>query len=227
MNTVFSPQPQIVLPVSGLASVFPVHRVYCVGHNYTSYATVTSNGSIQEPFFSTKPTNSLVPEGGDIAYPAMTCDLQHEIELVVALCEGGENISPSKAMACVFGYAAGLDLTRRDLLAQARGKGHPWDMSKAFNQSAPISAILPLEKCGSLRATSIWLKVNGELRQDDSLSNMLWEIPEIISNLSAYVCLKPGDLIFTGTPAGASALFRGDHVVGGIEGVGEISIRVV
>ena len=227
MNYVFPPAAQVVLPVVGGDAVFPVRRVYCVGQNYSEHVTEMGGDTRQPPFFFSKPADALVPGGGDVAYPPMTDKLQHEVELVVALARGGANISPDQALGCVFGYAIGFDMTRRDLQAQAKGKGQPWDMSKGYDQSGPISAVSPVKEGGHPVNGAIWLKVNGELRQSGNIAQMTWKVAEVIANLSSYVCLASGDLIFTGTPAGVSTVVRGDVLEGAVEGIGELRIRLV
>ena len=227
MPTVFPPAAPVVLPVAGEAALFPVRRVYCVGQNYADHVVEMGGDTRQPPFFFSKPADAVVAGGGDVTYPSMTSKLQHEVELVVALAHGGANITVDKALACVFGYAVGLDLTRRDLQASAKEKGRPWDMSKGFDQSAPISAIAPAVAVGHPQAGAIWLKVNGELRQNGDLAQMSWKVAEVIANLSQYVTLAPGDLIFTGTPAGVSTIVRGDVLEGGVAGVGELRIELV
>lgn len=227
MNYVFPPAAQVVLPVVGSDAVFPVRRVYCVGQNYSEHVTEMGGDTRQPPFFFSKPTDALVPGGGDVAYPPMTDKLQHEVELVVALGKGCSNISPDQALECVFGYAVGFDMTRRDLQFQAKGKGQPWEMGKGLDQGGPISAVRPVGEGAHPAKGPIWLKVNGELRQSGDLAKMTWKVAEVIANLSAYVCLAPGDLIFTGTPAGVSTVVRGDVLEGAVEGVGELRIRLV
>jgi fumarylpyruvate hydrolase len=227
MNHAIPPAPQVVLPVVGSEAVFPVRRVYCVGQNYSDHVTEMGGDARQPPFFFSKPADALVPGGGDVAYPPMTSKLQHEVELVVALGKGGGNISPDEALDCVFGYAVGFDLTRRDLQAQAKEKGHPWEMGKGFDQGGPISAVLPVSTGGHPAKGSIWLKVNGELRQTGDIAQMTWNVAEVIANLSGFVRLAPGDLIFTGTPAGVSTIVRGDVLEGAVEGVGELKITLV
>ena len=227
MNYVFPPAAQVVLPVVGSDAVFPVRRVYCVGQNYSEHVTEMGGDTRQPPFFFSKPADALVPGGGDVAYPPMTDKLQHEVELVVALGKGGSNISPDQARECVFGYAIGFDMTRRDLQFQAKGKGQPWDMGKGFDQGGPISAVRPVGAGAHPGKGAIWLKVNGELRQSGDIAQMTWKVAEVIANLSTYVCLAPGDLIFTGTPAGVSTVVRGDVLEGAVEGVGELRIRLV
>ena len=223
MHNVLAP----TVPVVGDSAAFPVRRIYCVGQNYAEHAVEMGGDGRQPPFFFSKPADALVAGGGDLRYPPMTENLQHEIELVVALEQGGANIPVDQALACVYGYAVGLDLTRRDLQAAAKANGRPWDMSKGFDQSAPISAIAPATVIGHPQTGAIWLKVNGELRQSGDLAQMLWKVAEVIANLSQYVALAAGDLIFTGTPAGVSTIVRGDVLEGGVAGVGELRIRLV
>ena len=227
MNYVFPPAPPTSVPVAGSAARFPVRRVYCVGRNYADHAKEMGADTREPPFFFSKPADALVPGGGDVAYPPATGNLQHEVELVVALGRGGANIPAAEALDCVFGYAVGFDLTRRDLQQRSKEKGHPWDMGKGFDQSAPIGDIQPVAAIGHPERGAIWLKVNGELRQDGSLARMAWKVAEVIANLSTYVALAPGDLIFTGTPAGVSTIVRGDTLEGGIDGVGELRARLV
>ena len=227
MSYVFPPAPQVVLPVASSTDVFPVRRVYCVGRNYADHAAEMGADSREPPFFFSKPADALVPGGGEVTYPPMTDNLQHEVELVVALGKGGSNIPLDQALDCVFGYAIGFDLTRRDLQSQAKDKGHPWDMGKGFDQGGPISALRPAGKVGHPEKGGIWLKVNGESRQSGDLSQMTWKVSEVIANLSSYIALMPGDLIFTGTPAGVSTVVRGDVLEGGIEGLGELKITLV
>jgi fumarylpyruvate hydrolase len=181
----------------------------------------------EAPFFFTKPADAIVPEGGDVPYPPATADLHHEVELVVALQSGGADIAAADALAHVYGYAVGIDLTRRDLQAEAKEKGRPWDMAKGFDCSAPLSALKPAEEIGHPSAGAITLAVNGETRQRGDLADMIWSVPEIIAALSALVRLAPGDLIFTGTPAGVGAAARGDALHAGIAGVAELDIRLV
>ena len=227
MSYVFPPAPQVVLPVASSTDVFPVRRVYCVGRNYADHAAEMGADSREPPFFFSKPADALVPGGGEVTYPPMTDNLQHEVELVVALGKGGSNIPLDQALDCVFGYAIGFDLTRRDLQSQAKDKGHPWDMGKGFDKGGKISALRPAGKVGHPEKGGIWLKVNGESRQSGDLSQMTWKVAEVIANLSSYIALMPGDLIFTGTPAGVSTVVLGDVLEGGIEGLGELKITLV
>ena len=226
MNTVISPIPPVILPVAGSTSGFPVRRVYCVGQNYAEHAAEMGSDGRQPPFFFSKPPDALVL-GGEVAYPPMTEKLQHEVELVIALGQGGANIPVEQALDHVFGYTIGLALTRRDLQASAKEKKQPWDMSKGFDQSGPIAAIQPVTRVGHPNKSSIWLKVNGEMKQQGNLSQMTWSVAEIIANLSTYVRLAPGDLIFSGTPSGVSTIVRGDQLEGSIEGVSDLKIRLV
>lgn len=227
MDYVFPPAARSSVPVAGSTARFPVRRVYCVGRNYADHAREMGADTREPPFFFSKPADALVPDGGDVAYPQATADLQHEVELVVALAKGGANIPLERALDCVFGYAVGFDLTRRDLQQRSKDKGQPWELGKGFDRSGPISAIRPVAVVGHPARGAIWLKVNGELRQNGDLLQMSWKIGEVIANLSGYVALAPGDLIFTGTPAGVSAVVRGDVLEGGVADVGELQIRLV
>lgn len=227
MSYVFPPAAPVSVPVAGSAARFPVRRVYCVGRNYADHAAEMGADTREPPFFFSKPADALVPGGGDVAYPPATANLQHEVELVVALGRGGANIPPAAALDCVFGYAVGFDLTRRDLQSRAKDKGRPWDMGKGFDQGGPIGAIVPVASSGHPARGAVWLKVNGELRQNGDLAQMSWKVAEVIANLSQYVELAPGDLVFTGTPAGVSTVQRGDVLEGGVDGVGELKIRLV
>jgi fumarylpyruvate hydrolase len=227
MNYVFPPAPQVSVAVAGSDSRFPVRRVYCVGRNYADHAKEMGADTREPPFFFSKPADALVPGGGDVPYPLATNNLQHEVELVVALAKGGANIPLDQALSCVFGYAVGFDLTKRDLQQRAKDKGHPWDMGKGFDQGGPVGAIQPVSAVGHPARGAVWLKVNGELRQNGDLEQMSWKVAEVIANLSLYVALAAGDLIFTGTPAGVSTIVRGDVIEGGVAGVGELRIMLV
>ena len=227
MNYLFPPAAQRALSIEGSAALFPVRRVYCVGQNYAEHAVEMGGDGRQPPFFFAKPSDALVPGGGDVAYPPMTVNLQHEVELVVALGKGGRDISADCALDCVYGYTVGFDLTRRDLQLRAKAKGQPWEMAKGFDQGAPIGRIVAASASGHPASGTIWLKVNGELKQSGDLAQMSWKVAEIIANLSTYVALEAGDLIFTGTPAGVSTVGRGDVLEGGIDGVGELSVRLI
>ena len=226
MNPVIPPAPQVVLPVVGSDAVFPVRRVYCVGQNYAAHVAEMGGDGREPPFFFSKPADALVPGGGRVAYPPRTGNLQHEVELVVVLGKGGSEIPVAQAFDHVFGYAVGIDLTRRDLQAQAKEKGRPWDLSKGFDQSGPVSAVLPVAQSGHPAGGRIWLKVNGAIKQDGDLGQMTWKVAEIIANLSTYVTLAAGDVIFTGTPSGVSTIVRGDLLECGIDGVGTLEARL-
>lgn len=217
---VLPPHPIPSLEVSGTNARFPVHRIYCVGRNYAAHAREMGHDPNREPpFFFLKPADAIVGNHQTIPFPTRTNNLHHEIELVVALGRGGKNIPAAQALECVFGYAVGNDLTRRDLQAEARDKGRPWATAKGFDRSAIVSAIRPAEQIGHPSRGRIWLSVNGELRQEGDLADLIWSVPEIIAELSTLFELAAGDLIFTGTPAGVSALKPGDRMEGGIEGV--------
>lgn len=220
MSYEFAPPMAPSVEIAGASTRFPVHRIYCVGRNYAAHAREMGADPAREPpFFFSKPADAVVPNGAPVPYPPRTANLHHEIELVVAIGEGGRNIPVASALAHVFGYAVGNDLTRRDLQAAAKDKGQPWDTSKGFDHSAPLSAIRRVADVGHPARGAIWLEVNGQPRQRADLCEMIWSVPEIVSELSTLYELKPGDLVFTGTPAGVGPLARGDSLVGGIEGL--------
>lgn len=224
----FDPPPPIALPVQGAAALFPVHRVYCVGRNYADHAIEMGHDPSREPpFFFQKNPDNLLPPGNDFPYPSRTADVHFEVELVVALSEGGQDIAASNALGLVFGYAVGLDMTRRDLQGEAKKLGRPWEVGKAFEASAPCSAIHRAAEIGHPARGAIWLDVDGVRRQEGDLAQMIWKVPEMIAVLSTLFTLQPGDLIFSGTPAGVGAVARGNRLSGGAEGVGEIDLRVV
>lgn len=232
MNFVFAPHPVATLPVVGMTQRFPVRRIFCVGRNYADHAremgALDQAEGREPPFFFSKPGDALVGGADEVsvAYPPQTRNLHHEVELVVALGAGGANVAVDAAPGLIFGYAVGLDLTRRDMQAKAKEKSHPWDMSKGFDQSAVAGAICPVASCGHPAAGRIWLTVNGQLRQEGDLSAMMWKVAEVIANLSTLVCLAPGDLIYTGTPAGVGPIGRGDVLEGGVDGVGSLRARI-
>ncbi len=206
---------------------FPIRRVFCVGRNYGAHAReMGSDPNREPPFFFTKPADAVVPARGAVPYPPATQDLHHEVELVVALGAGGANIDPARALELVWGYGVGLDLTRRDLQAIAKDSGRPWDMAKGFDASAPCSDLVPASRLGHPQDARIWLEVNGELRQQGNLNEMIWPIPDVIAALSRLVTLAPGDLIYTGTPAGVAALKPGDRLRGGVDGVAEFALSI-
>lgn len=216
------------VPVHGTSALFPVRRIYCIGRNYADHAREMGMDPNREPpFFFGKPHDVVVPRGGEIAYPPATSNLHYEVELVVALAKGGRDIPVSDALGCVYGYAVGIDLTRRDLQAKSKEKGQPWDAAKGFDQSAPLSPITPVSACGHLETGAIWLSVNGTEKQRGSLSQMTWSVPEVIAHVSGFVALAPGDLIFTGTPAGVGPVVPGDRIRCGIDGLGELEILLV
>ena len=223
----FHPAPVVSLPVRGTAALFPVRRVFCVGRNYAAHAREMGHDPDREPpFFFTKPPEAVVAPGDPLPYPPATSDLHHEVELVVALAEGGRDLSAESALELVFGYAVGIDLTRRDLQADAKKLGRPWDAAKAFAGSATCSEIVPVERIGHPTHGRIALSVEGQLRQDGDLAQMIWKTPEILVELSKLWTLAPGDLIFTGTPAGVGPLQTGDRVACEIEGVDQLTVTV-
>jgi len=215
----FLPPPIPSVEISGTEQRFPVHRIYCVGRNYAEHAReMGSDPKVEPPVFFTKPADAIVPSGGAIPYPPRTANLHYEVELVVAIGGAGRNIAAGQARRHIFGYAVGNDLTRRDLQGASKKKGLPWDTGKAFDASAPIGAIRPVS-LGHVERGRIWLAVNGEIRQQSDVSEMIWGVPEIIAELSTLFELKAGDLIYTGTPAGVGPLNPGDRIECGIEGL--------
>jgi fumarylpyruvate hydrolase len=225
-HVVQAPAP-VSVPVQGTQSRFPVHRIYCVGRNYAAH-TIEMGGdpNREAPFFFQKNPDSVVLDGGDFPYPPRSSNVHHEIELVVALGKGGKDIPIESALEHVYGYAVGLDMTRRDLQDECKKAGRPWEIGKAFEQSAPMTEIVPASKIGHPENGAIWLKVNGELRQEGDLNHMIWKVPEMISYLSGLFELQPGDLIMSGTPSGVGAIVRGDAMEGHIEGVGTLHTKV-
>lgn len=224
---VISPPAVTAVPIAG-GSVFPVRRVFCVGRNYAEHAReMGSDPGREPPFFFMKPADALLLNDADMPYPPQSKQLHHEMELVVAIGEGGANIAEADALAHVWGYAAGLDMTRRDLQNAAKKEGKPWDMGKGFDYSAPIGLMVPASKIGHPVTGLIELKVNGKVRQISDLSKMIWNVPETIAYLSGLVKLAPGDLIYTGTPENVAAVERGDLLEGVVEGVGTVKTRIV
>ena len=223
------PAPAIVsLAVEGSSARFPVNRIYCVGRNYAEHAREMGHDPNKEaPFFFMKPSTAIVTDGGDFPYPSLSKDVHHEMEMVVAIGKGGSNISSAKALEHVYGYGVGLDMTRRDLQGEAKKMGRPWDTGKAFDYSAPCSALLPAAKIGHPSTGEIVLEVNGEVRQKSDLSQLIWNVPDTIAFLSTLFELQPGDLIYSGTPAGVAAVKKGDVMTGRVAGVGSISVKVV
>lgn len=228
---VFEPQATVALPVVGSDKLFPVRRVYCVGRNYAEHAKEMGFTGREDPFFFCKPADALIPipagQPGKMPYPVKTSNLHYEMELVVALDRGGRDIPVEKANDCIFGYALGLDMTRRDLQGEAKKQGRPWEVGKGFDQSGPIGSIHPRTATGTLSEGNISLHVNGQQKQTSDLSQMIWNIPESISYLSGLFELKAGDLIFTGTPEGVGAVVKGDKLVGQIAGLGEFEVHIV
>lgn len=205
---------------------FPVRRIFCVGRNYEEHAREMGNDTREAPFFFTKPADAVVDCPCTLPYPSLTQDLHHEIELVIAIGAGGSNIAPENVQNHIWGAGVGIDLTRRDVQQEAKDKRRPWDMGKGFDQSAPMSCIVPIADVPSLRKGKIWLNVNGERRQDGDINDMIWSVNEHIAILSQAVALAPGDIVMTGTPAGVAAVVPGDIMTGGVDGIGEISVTI-
>jgi fumarylpyruvate hydrolase len=230
MSFVFTPAAAASVPVVGRAERFPVHRIYCVGRNYVEHAKEMGFTGREPPFFFLKPADAALPvnagETGVMAYPSLTKDLHHEIELVVAIGAGGRNIKAADAHKHIWGYAVGLDMTRRDLQGEMKKQGRPWCIGKAFDQSAPIGPITPAAQAGDVANAEIYLQVNGQDRQRSNVSKLIWNIGEIIEHLSAAWDLQPGNLIYSGTPEGVAAVVAGDTLVGGITGLGTLSVKI-
>ena len=215
------------LAVAGSADSFPVRRIFCVGRNYVEHQKEMGGDGREAPFFFIKSAHALVPGGGNVHYPSKTANLHYETEMVVALAKGGRRIAAKKANENVFGYGVGLDLTRRDLQQWGKDHGRPWDFGKDFDEAAPCSALAPASGSGHPAKGSIWLKVNGKERQRANLGDMIWSVPEQIAYLSEYYTLEPGDLIYSGTPAGVGPVKPGDELHAGIDGVGELRVKIV
>lgn len=227
MKTVFDLK-QTTLPVQGTDARFPVNRVYCVGRNYAEHAKeMGADPSREAPFFFGKPADAVFVPTGEVPYPTRTSDLHHEVELVVALHKGGSSLTLEQAREAVYAYAVGIDFTRRDLQADAKKQGRPWDTAKGFDFSGPVSELVPVSKTGWLEKGAITLSLSDHPKQRGDLSDMIWKVDEIIAELSAYYTLKAGDVIFTGTPAGVSAVNKGDEVDARIDGVGRLVFRMV
>ena len=230
MSYVFNPAPVVSVPVFGSALSFPVHRIYCVGRNYEEHAKEMGFSGREAPFFFMKPADALVVvkpgETGNMPYPTLTRNLHHEIELVVALGKGGKNIAAADAHKHIFGYAVGLDMTRRDLQNEMKKLGRPWSISKGFDHSAPIGAITPAADAPDIASAEILLQVNGEQRQRSQIAKLIWNISEVIEHLSAAWELQSGDLIYTGTPEGVGAVVAGDSMSAGITGLQSITVTV-
>lgn len=230
MSYVFSPPPLASVPVIGSADRFPVHRIYCVGRNYAEHAKEMGFTGREPPFFFMKPADAVlvVNEGdtGALPYPSLTANLHHEIELVVAIGKGGKNIAAADALQHIYGYAIGLDMTRRDLQNDMKKQGRPWCIGKGFDDSAPIGPITPAAQAGDVAQAAIWLNVNGQERQRSHVSQLIWSIAETIEHLSSAWMLQPGDLIYTGTPEGVGAVVQGDALEAGIDGLGTLRLRI-
>jgi fumarylpyruvate hydrolase len=230
MSYVFNPAPTVSVPVLGRPERFPVHRIYCVGRNYEDHAIEMGHTGREPPFFFMKPADALVlVNPGEVAtlpYPSLTKNLHHEIELVVAIGTGGKNIKAADALQHIFGYAVGLDMTRRDLQNEMKKQGRPWCIGKAFDASAPIGPITPAAAVGDITQAEIYLQVNGQERQRSQLSKLIWNIAETIEHLSAAWSLQSGDLIYTGTPAGVGAVVAGDTLLGAVTGLASITLTV-
>lgn len=227
LSYVIAPAPVAYLPIAGSAQVFPVRRIYCVGRNYAEHAIEMGSDPTREPpFYFAKPADAVVINGADMPYPSVTKSLHHEMELVVAIGTGGTDIAVADALKHVWGYCAGLDMTRRDIQNEAKKTGRPWDMGKGFDHSAPMGALVPAAGVDPSKG-KIELTVNGKVRQTSDLSKLIWSVPEVIANLSQLVRLEAGDLIMTGTPEGVAAVERGDLLEGFVEGVGEVRCKIV
>jgi fumarylpyruvate hydrolase len=231
MGYVIAAAGQAVVPIDGSTDLYPVHRIYCVGRNYADHAKEMGFSEREAPFFFMKPADAVLPAAAgtvaEMPYPGETSNLHHEIELVVAIGRAGREIAQSHAASHIWGYAVGLDMTRRDLQFALRDKGRPWDVAKGFDCSAPISPLRPIASTGEITAGAIWLEVNGQKRQSSDVSKLIWNVNETIEHLSRYYTLVPGDLIYTGTPEGVGAVKRDDLLSGGIAGVGSLQVRIV
>ncbi len=224
---VFDAPVQPSLAVQGTNDRFPIRRIFCVGRNYEAHTREMGKDPTREaPFFFTKPADAALDTPCTIAYPKLTNNLHHEIELVIAIGKGGSEIAEADVMDHVWGAAVGLDMTRRDLQGEAKTMGRPWDWGKAFDQSAPIGAIKPIADVPSVETARIWLAVNGEIRQDADIADLIWSVREHVSILSHAMTLAPGDIIMTGTPAGVGAVVSGDVITGGVEGIGELEVTI-
>ena len=230
MSFVFQPMPVVSVPVMGQPERFPVHRIYCVGRNYEEHAKEMGFTGREPPFFFLKPTDSLVVvedgQNGQMPYPSLTQNLHHEIELVVAIGTGGRNIKAADAAGHIYGYAVGLDMTRRDLQNEMKKQGRPWCIGKAFDHSAPIGPITPIAQAGDVNQAEISLQVNGTDRQRSNVAKLIWNVAETIEHLSAAWELQPGDLIFTGTPEGVAAVVQGDRLVGQVAGLPLLTVDI-
>src|SRR5579863_7774118 len=225
-NYVIAPPPQAILAVAGTDKLFPVRRLWCVGRNYVEHIKEMGQDVREPPFFFAKPADAIVPDGGTVPYPSLTKDMHHEVELVVALKSGGRNIPVAKANDCIYGYGVGIDLTRRDLQIASRDIKRPWEIGKAFDYSAPCGPLRAVNEIAHPEKGRITLKVNGKVRQDGNLDQMIWNVPEVISKLSEMVELAAGDIILTGTPSGVAATVAGDKIECEVEGVGTLKVTI-
>ena len=231
--TVFAPNPVPLAPITGVAAQFPVHRIYCVGRNYAAHAREMGASGREAPFFFLKPADAVLPgsatQPAQLCYPPLTADLQHEVELVIAIGQGGSHIAVEQAAQHIFGYAAGLDMTRRDLQTELREQGRPWCIAKGFEASAPIGPIVPAEQLShaDMAQTEISLSLNGQLRQQGNTAQMIWSAAEIIAAISQAWVLQPGDLIYTGTPQGVGPVGRGDALLAQVQGLPALHVQVV
>ena len=223
----FAPPPRVTAGIAGSDALFPVRRIWCVGRNYAAHAREMGYDPAREPpFFFGKPADALHPETEAVPFPSATRDFHHEVELVVALARGGRDIPAAAAQDAIFGYGIGIDWTRRDLQAEAKAQGKPWDAAKGFDHSATLGPLHPAAAVGHPASARIWLAVNGVLRQDADIATLIWSVPEVIASLSRLFEVRAGDLIYTGTPAGVGAVHRGDRIACGIEGLGEIETLI-
>jgi len=227
MNFVIPAPPIASVEVTGSDDRFPVRRIYCIGRNYLAHRKEMGHDDRKPPFYFQKPADALLASGGEFPYPPQSENVHFEIELVVAIARGGVDIPVEHALDHVYGYGVGIDMTRRDLQSQAKKDGRPWDAAKGFDHSAPISAIRPVSETGHPDSGRIWLAVNGEVRQDSDLNLQIWNVQEGISHLSKLYEVAPGDLIYTGTPDGVGPIQVGDQITAGIDGIGELEIKVV
>jgi len=223
---VITPPVQAAIPVKGSGKLFPVRRIWCVGRNYVEHIREMGQDERKPPFFFAKPADAIVRDGGTVPYPPLTNDLHHEVEMVVALKAGGLRVKPEKALDLIWGYGVGIDLTRRDLQIASRKQERPWEIGKAWDGSAPCGALVPAAEIGHPSKGRIYLKVNGEVKQEGDLEQMIWNVPETISKLSEMVGLEAGDIIMTGTPAGVSALKPSDKLECEVEGVGKLTVTI-
>ncbi len=223
----FPPPPIPTVAIDGEAARFPVRRIFCVGRNYAEHAReMGGNPDREKPFFFSKPADAVVESGATIPYPPETRDLHHEIEMVVAIGGGGFDVPPAQVEGLILGYAVGIDLTRRDLQAEAKKAGRPWDWAKGFDRSAPIGAIRRADKTGHPSSGRIWLAVNETIKQDAGIGELIWSVPELVAAISRSMALRPGDLIMTGTPAGVGPVQPGDVLTGGVDGIGAVRVTI-